>query len=103
MTGLNFKNILLTHNVLTSQSSSGVYIVVTMVVIGLGERNGLTIGPRWYAMTNGGRINATITTKEQKRYRQKQHKCKKECEKEKIQKQNIKRQIIQKRKMEMKK
>ena len=39
MTGLNFKNILLTHNVSTSQSSSGVYIVVTMVVIGLGERN----------------------------------------------------------------
>ena len=51
----------------------------------------LTIGElRWYAMTNGGRIKATKTTKEQKRYRQKQHKCKKECEKEKIQKQNIK-------------
>ena len=39
MTGLNFQNIILTHNVSTSQSSSGVYIVVTMVVIGLGERN----------------------------------------------------------------
>ena len=88
MTGLNF---LLTHNVSTSQSSSGVYIVVTMVVIGLGERNAQADNRRAEMVCN---VNGIKATKEQKRYRQKQHKCKKECEKEKIQKR--KRQIIQK-------